>query len=187
MGEKYNRKEMLTILILTLVFSVGVYFLAKAIDSTVTNIAETEYKIDELTRVAVDAEAQAERIRVMDEFQEALAGNLGGIEDIPEMLQQLETISSLAGSDLTINIEDAVIGEEEIEFKDENKTRDFLTQLEVKEFSTSPTTTTDTGLTNVALTMMEEEEEERLKINYIEVDLVLKGTYNQIRTFIELF
>lgn len=189
MKDQRNRKEILTILVLTLVFGVGAYFLGRMVDNTIANIAATENKLDELTRVAVNAESQAERIRVMDTFSMAMEDNLGGIEDIPKLLQQLEVMASLTDMDLTMSLEEAVIGDEGLEFKDEKKKQEFLNQLEVKEYSTTTSESDSSqGVVNVALTLKEEKdkEEEKLTINYLEVDLVMGGTYRQVRTFISL-
>jgi hypothetical protein len=179
------KKELLIILILTAVFGALGFGLATYLDTTIATVNSTRYKIDELTRFATDRETRAYEYRSVQEYTVTLSENLPEIEDIIEILEQLETISTITGTQIGIRLEEGVIGEGSVEFEDEEERIEFLKRIEVKEFS-PPEDSTEGQLINVALETQDQTSEDKLKINYLEVYISLKGSYNQIRSFITL-
>lgn len=187
-----TKKELLMILILTVVFGSVSYVLAQLLDGAISDIKNTRYQIDELTRYAADKETRIEEFESVSSYTEIIEESLPETEDIIEVLEQLENIAHIAGTSLSIGLEEGVIGEEGVEFEDEKEKEDFLKSLEVKEYEATDTTVQDTTASgqpqNAALQMMESaaSEEEEFKINYLEIDLSLKGTYDQIRTYVSM-
>lgn len=179
------KKELLIILILTAVFGALGFGLATYLDKAIANVNSTRYRIDELTRFATDQETRTYEYKSVQEYTETLGEDLPEIEDIIEILEQLETISTITGTQIGIRLEEGVIGEDSVEFKDEEERIEFLKKIEVKEYS-PPEDSPEGQLINVALETQEPASEDQLKINYLEVYISLKGSYNQIRSFITL-
>jgi hypothetical protein len=188
--DKALRNEMLTILLLTVLFGIGAYFLANVVDKSISDIEEKKHTIDELTRIAGDQESQVDQLDSMDNFEMVLEENLASIDELPEMLSQLETMASITNNDITIKLEEGVISDTGVSFKDEKEKNAFLQGLEVKEFTAPVTAPTDEAAQsgNVVLQLQEEQvqEESRLTINYIEISVLMTGSYDHIREFIDL-
>lgn len=190
--EGKTKKELLMILILTAVFGFASYIVAQLLDGTISDINSTRYQIDELTRYASDKESRIEEFEAVNSYTEVIEESLPETENIIGVLEQLENIAHIAGASISIGLEEGVIGEGGVEFKDEKEKTDFLKSLEVKEYeateTTAPDTTTSSQPENAALQVIESEAptEEEFKINYLEIDLSLNGTYDQIRTYISL-
>lgn len=181
------------ILVLVSVFGVISYFLARLLDGTVADINETRHEIDELTRYAVDKETRVKELNAVQNYSEVIGESLPEADDIIEILDQLENMASIAGPTLSIGLEEGIIGEGGIEFEDETEKKAFLKNLDVKEYESPESTSQDTQQTeqptNVVLQLMEEstsEEKDEFTINYLEIDLALEGTYDQIRAYISL-
>lgn len=189
--KKEINKELLMILVLTVVFGIGAFFLARQVDRNVNEITEIRHEIDELTRVAVDKETRVEELQDVEYYLQVLDEDLPEVDELIDILGQYELIGSLTGNEVTIKLEEGILGSGEIQFEDEKEKNDFLNSLDVKEYTTSETdsqTTSDTS-GNVVLQMMQEsaeEEDDTLKINYVEVDLSLRGSYKALREYIEL-
>ncbi len=191
--SKPVKKELLLVLGLTLFLSVGLYFLAENIDNTVTEITDLKNEVNELTRVARDREKQFEKYQFLEEFKESLEDNFSDTSEIILMLGQLEKISSVADTTISIKLEEGLIGDGQLEFKNETEKQEFLNQLNVKEFEEKETSSeqpANSASGNVALQVIEEQEqkgdEKTISINYLEIDIVLKGNYKNIRKFIKL-
>ena len=67
--EGVNKKEMIVLLALTVLFGTGSFLLARGVDGTVATILDTEHKIDELTRLATDIKVHSEQVLVMTAFE----------------------------------------------------------------------------------------------------------------------
>jgi hypothetical protein len=191
MTKKINT-QLLLILVLTVVFGFVVFILAKTIDKNVAEVTSIKSEIDELTRVAVKTEERVKNMNSVNDYKEFFDNSLSDISEMIQILEQLEVIANLSENELSLKLEEGVIGEGGIEFKDENQKQEFIQSLEVKEFSTEPTETqeeTDPAVENVALLAMQEdtaEMESEIKISYLEMDVNLKGSYHSVRTFISL-
>jgi hypothetical protein len=193
--EENSKKSLILILVLTLVFGVACYMLAKKVDKDIANVSATKQKIDELSRYAVDQKARIEEYKSVAAYQENLTKDLAGVDDIIDMLEQLETVSQITKTKLSIKLEQGVIGGGKIEFKDEKEKAEFLKSISVKEY-TQPQVASQQGQqtsqkpVNVALTMQQQatqsETSQKLKINYIEIDLSISGGYDEIRSFLQL-
>ncbi len=189
--KKETNKELLMILILTVVFGIGAFFLARQVDKNVSEITEIRHEIDELTRVAVDQDARVKELQDVEYYLQVLDEDLPEVTELIDILGQYELIGRLTDNDVTIKLEEGIVGSGEIQFEDEKEKNDFLNNLDVKEYTTSETDTSTTSdpSGNVVLQMMQEAEEEdtgNLKINYVEVDLNLKGSYKALREYIVL-
>ncbi len=185
-----SKKELFMILTLTVIFGVATYFVANLVDKSVSEVTEIRHEIDELTRVSIDDEKKIEEIAMVEGYKVILDDNLPEIDEIITILEQVENIAQISGVQSSINLEEGVIGKGEIEFEDEKEKKDFLDSLNVKEYSsdTEEQASTDTS-TNVVLQMIEEkgdEQTEVLNINYLEINLILKGEYEGVRIFISL-
>lgn len=183
---KESKKDLLIILILTIVFGIGAYLLAGQVDKTVSDVTAIRHEIDELTRIASDKEGKIEEINAVANYDKMLNENLPEISEIISILEQLENIAKLTGTEVSISLEEGVIGEGEIEFKEEKEKIEFLKKLEVKEYT--PENKSQDSDNNVVLQMMQEsgEEGEELKISYLEIDLSITGVYDGIRSYISL-
>jgi len=189
--KKETNNELLIILILTVVFGISAFFLARQVDKNVNKITEIRHEIDELTRVAIDQESRVSEVQDVEYYLQVLDEDLPEVTELIDILGQLEQIGRLTSNDVTIKLEEGILGSGEIEFEDEKEKNDFLNSLDVKEYTateSTPETVSDPS-GNVVLQMMQEAEEDssgNLKINYVEVDLNLKGTYEALRKYIEL-
>ncbi|MBN2015366.1 hypothetical protein JW766_00865 [Candidatus Dojkabacteria bacterium] len=189
---KQSQKDLLLVLGLTVVFGLIVYLLAQLVDNTVAEVTSTRNQIRELTRISGEDVSSEEEPLSTEEYKDLLDKNLPDISGIIEILDQLEVIAQITNVDLSIKLEEGIVGESDIEFKDTKERNTFLSTIEVKEykFEDQPQVAAPEGSENVVLQMMEEggqtQEEPSLKINYLEVDLNVKGTYNAIRTYISL-
>ncbi|MBU0976085.1 MAG: hypothetical protein ABIE03_00395 [Patescibacteria group bacterium] len=185
------KKELIKIFILTLIFGVGAYHLASLVDKKVAEVTEIRSKVDELTRISVKREGKQLEVREVEEYKQLFEEILPQTSDLIGILEQLEVISSISGTSVTIKLEEGVIGGDSIEFKDTKSKAEFLKKLEVKEYSpTTEVSESDTSAqTNVALQMMQEDDsssQEKVKFQYLEINLVVRGNYTQIRKYISL-
>ncbi|MDD3647136.1 MAG: hypothetical protein PHS44_01365 [Candidatus Dojkabacteria bacterium] len=186
-----SKKELIKIFILTLIFGVGSYYLANLVDKKVAEVTEIRNKVDELTRISVKREDQGLEIKEVGDYSQFFEKILPETSDIISILEQLEAISNISGTTVTLKLEEGVIGGDSIEFKDSKTKEEFLKKFEVKEYSPTANTngkTPDSAQTNVALQMMEENtsKEDEVKFQYLEVNLVLRGNYEQVRKFVGL-
>lgn len=187
--QQQTRKDLLTIFILSVVFGGATFFMSRLVDSSVANVINLRSDIDSLTRTPAGQTAMTEEVQAVEEAEQQLQGNLPETNEVIDILEQLEVISDITNTELTINLEEGILGESEIIFEDEKEKAAFLNKLKVKEYEVPQTTEGATQEGNVALQMMEEEEvqtTEGIKINYIEMNLVMSGTYDDIRSFIKL-
>lgn len=188
--DKNAQKELLTILVTTVVAGFAAFFLAGMFDKNVSEVTATRYDIDDLTRSAVDPQVRAEENEAVEEYTNTMGESLPSVDNIVDILRQLEVLSQLTNTELVIKLEEGVVGEGQIDFTDDKEREKFLKTLEVKEYQPPAQTDTQTSTntnatTNVALQMTEQKSEEsKLKINYIEITLDLTGTYQQIRTYL---
>lgn len=187
---KQTQKQLLLILALTIVFGVGAYFIGKAVDQTVAEVTKIRSEIDEKTRVATDVEVKIDEMNAVNDYREFVEENLPDISDLIDILEQLEVMAKMSDADLTLKLEEGVVGEGEIEFKDEREKQEFLKNIEVKEYTPAASTTTQSGdvaSTNVALQQQTTSTtKDELKINYLVVSANLRGNYGSVRKFIYL-
>lgn len=189
---KGSKKELIKIFLLTILFGFGAYYLASAVDEKVAEVRDLRAKVDELTRISVKRDDQDEEIRRVDEYKSFYDEILPETVDVIDILEQMEIMSDVAGTDITVKLEEAVISEDSIEFKDTKSKTEFLKKLEVKEYSPaySDQSSTDSTQTNVALQMVQGQgtppDEEEVEFQYLEVNMILKGSYDQIRKYISL-
>jgi Tfp pilus assembly protein PilO len=188
---KQIQKQLLLILALTIVFGGVSYFIGKLVDETVAEVTHIREEIDEKTRVATDINTKIDEMNAVSEYKDFVEENLPNISDLIEILEQLEVMAKMSDVDLTLQLEEGVVGEGEIEFKDEVEKQQFLKNIEVEEYTPAAqpaTTSTDAASTNVALQQQSAstQPESELKINYLLVSASLQGNYDSVRKFIYL-
>lgn len=186
--SKAIQKQLLLILVLTLVFGVAAYFLAGMVDERISDVIKIRNEVDELTRVAVDIDSKIDERNAVVNYKEMVEGTLPGPNDVISVLEQVELIAREYDLSITLNLEEGIIGSEGIEFKDETSKKAFLKTLEVEDYNPEPQTqapTTSNGLVNEAVVVEEEEEQEEINISYLELVISMNGKYSSIRKFIE--
>jgi hypothetical protein len=187
------KKELLFILVLTLIFGIASFFIAKEVDRNVSEVTKIRYQIEELTRVAVDKENRIDEVQSVEYYLKFFNEELPGINEIIDMLNQIEDIGRLTNLKLTMKLEEGIVGSSDIEFVDEKEKNDFLKRLVLKEFTpeeNNQSQNTGAASSNVVLQIMKEAEESEavgnIKISYLDIDLSVDGTYDNIRMYIDL-
>lgn len=196
MKEKNSKTGMIRILIITIIFGVSAFFVAKLVDSNVAKVTELRNDIDEMKRIASNKEDKIEQLQDVDNYTEFYEEMLPKTEEIIGMLQQIEAIGQMTNTSVTIKLEEGVITIDSIEFKDTKEKTEFLKSLEVKEYSPqeaeaseTPTEQTQGPGTNVAMQFGSSETgtgESDIKFQYLEINLNIKGKYEDIRRYISL-
>jgi len=133
--DKKGQKELLTILVMTVIAGAIAFLLSNIFDKTVSEVTSTRYEIDELMRAAVDSETRAQELEAAENYTNILGESLPSVENIVDILRQLEVLSELTGTELIINLEEGVVGEGQIDFTDDKEREEFLKTLTVKEYT----------------------------------------------------
>ena len=196
MKEKNSKTGMIRILIITIIFGVSAFFVAKLVDSNVAKVTELRNDIDEMKRIASNKEDKIEQLQDVDQYSEFYEEMLPKTEEIIGMLQQIEAIGQMTSTSVTIKLEEGVITIDSIEFKDTKDKAEFLKSLEVKEYSPQEAEASETPAApaqgpgaNVAMQFGSSETgtgESDVKFQYLEINLNVKGTYEDIRRYISL-
>lgn len=184
-----SSKELIIILTLTIVVGVAGFFFAKRIDETIANVTEIRHHVDELMRFATNQEERIKEIQTVDEYAEVLESNLPHSENLVDILEQLETMAYITENSLSISLEEGSISGGKLDFTNKQEKNDFLNSLTVKEYTIpQPQTDSSSEPVNYALqlTQPQEQKESDFKINYVEINLILNGSYDSYRKFVSL-
>lgn len=196
MKEKNTKKNMFIVLIITVIFGAVAFFIAKQVDQNVARVTELRGDIDEMKRVASSKEDKIEQLQSVDEYNEFYENVLPKTEEMIAILQQIEIMGNLTNNNVTIQLEEGVITPETIEFKDVQEKTEFIKSLDVKEYNPEGEGETEEGDSeaaaapgaNVAMQFGSEESTEtgEVKFQYLEINLNVRGSYEDIRRFISL-
>ena len=186
--SKDIQKKFLLVLLLTVMVGMAVFFTAKYVDRNISEATTLKNQAEKETRVASDKKTQIEQNNLVEEYKTKLDKNLARSDDIITILEQLEIIGQLTNVAVKIKLEEGVIGQEGIQFKDITEKQEFLNTLEVKEY-TQEEASKDSSSQNVVLQLMQQQQGQTpatIKISFLEIDLALKGTYFDLRAYVNL-
>lgn len=188
--ESKTKKQFLIILVLTVLFGIIVFFLAKFIDTNVSETSALRHEIDEQTRVTSNFEPQTETVSLINQYSDDLNNTLPTSENLIDILNQLEIIGTISGVEISIQIEEGTIGKETIELETSHSTEDILENSEAPSPTGAPQDASPEEIADQIKKQQEQETEgstpDKVNITYIEISIILKGSYEQIRSYINL-